>query len=213
MLRTDIPVSAASCSIVSWLARRRSPTPSLARSSSRLTDATGSDHTSHPSSRRSSLPDAVRGSSSANSTAFGTLKRARRSTAERAQLVGIGRWRRRGRRRPRRAPPPSRGRDGRTHPRRRPRGARAGPPRPRPGTTFSPPVMIVSALRPMICSASALVEAPEVAGVQPAVLGERAGGRRSARARAPRRPRRASAPPRAAAIPNVAICEHASVIP
>ena len=66
--------------------------------------------------------------------------------------------------------------------------ARAAPPRPRPGTTFSPPVTIMSSSAALDVEEAVVVDPAEVAGVQPAVLVGDARARPSGPGRGSRRP-------------------------
>ena len=162
---------------------------------------------------RSSLPDSVRGSSSSE------LDRLRHLEARPAA-----------RRRRRAAPPGPTGRpscsttvattasphSGSAAPEhagveRRP-GARAAPPRPPRARRSRRPVTIVSALRPTISSAAALVEAPRSPVCSQPSLRARPGATIGPRTSiSPSAPTTSSTP--GSGQPKVAICEHASVIP
>ncbi len=142
------------------------------------------------SSRRSSLPDRVRGRRSRELDRLRHLEPAPAAPRRGSQLA---RRRARGRRAARRSPPaprPTPGPGVRGPRRRRPPGCASRTASTSTGATFSPPVMIVSAIAAGDRQPAAFVERAEVAGVQPAVLGHGGRRRRSARARAPPRRRR-----------------------
>ena len=128
-----------------------------------------SDVLAHRSSRRRSFPDAVRGSVSVTSTALGTLKRASRPATHSRSSCGSA-----GARSTTLAvtASPHSGSGRPNTPASATAGCASSAASTSAGATFSPPVTIVSDLRPTIVQTAGVVEAAEVAGVQDAAAGD-----------------------------------------
>ena len=112
------------------------------------------------------LPEAVRGSAAAKAIALGTLKPASRAGAARAQRLGLERPARP--RRWRRPPRPTAGRARPWTAASATAGWASSTASTSAGATFSPPVTIVSALRPVTRSARPVVDSPRSPVARPA---------------------------------------------